>query len=667
VLLTPNASSPTLLVVGNSTPIPLLIDLSCAPNNQWRGLVTPAKRGKGAMRPSYKEVASPADRHAAMTWAQRLKRIFKIDIEVCGRCSGSAIVRSTVLLILAILAINMPGCNDWPWWDGVFKRDSVAGSRGWTGGDGALSVELPGSDDRSLWIFGDSNVTGWDSEEELRIINPAHGGLADLVFGNTIGIVSGSSRISSRNAAFYARDSNRNVVDITTAATGSFRAFFDHEMFGLENPGGALLWPQGEGLCLNCDDDSIANDKLLLSFAEVEICDINAGTAGCLDLCPLVSIPNCDLGMISHSSVVVSVDNPNEALQDWEASVVQFPTKDIIWGASFILDGPNIYVYGARKIALEVSAIDAVLAEVPANDVLTPESWRYLIEGSYQHRADVNSNPGELDQVAADVGGLFTVDKITRRGVTSWVLVHAHAVGDHFIYVRTSNARESFPAITPETPKLDLYSLDTSVQLAARVNEFLGSCKPVVANGVKDYRSCGITYHGLAHDHISINDKEGISNLVVSYIVPTLGNVFDEIGSVRGAYYRPKFALLPLDSLAPWCSIAGAECWQGRGTQWSTQTVSESKTWRVGFDVQDANSFYATLGWGAQATGDPELYIKFDGEPTATDYDCRRASGTLDMPCNLTVPAGALSVFVLVRSGTGQPSTFSLRTHHAED
>ena len=24
-----------------------------------------------------------------MTWAQRLKRVFSVDIEVCGRCSGS--------------------------------------------------------------------------------------------------------------------------------------------------------------------------------------------------------------------------------------------------------------------------------------------------------------------------------------------------------------------------------------------------------------------------------------------------------------------------------------------------------------------------------------------------------------------------------------------------
>ena len=41
------------------------------PNHRWRGLVTPAKRGKGANRLPYKEAASSAERHAAMTWAQR--------------------------------------------------------------------------------------------------------------------------------------------------------------------------------------------------------------------------------------------------------------------------------------------------------------------------------------------------------------------------------------------------------------------------------------------------------------------------------------------------------------------------------------------------------------------------------------------------------------------
>jgi len=55
-----------------------------APNHRWRGLVTPAKRGKDVKPIADREVRSPAERHAAracpalsgMTWAQRLKRVF---------------------------------------------------------------------------------------------------------------------------------------------------------------------------------------------------------------------------------------------------------------------------------------------------------------------------------------------------------------------------------------------------------------------------------------------------------------------------------------------------------------------------------------------------------------------------------------------------------------
>ena len=69
-----------------------------APNHRWRGLVTPARLGKGIKSISNAEVRTPAERHAAracpalsgMTWAQRLKCVFNIDIEVCGRCGGSA-------------------------------------------------------------------------------------------------------------------------------------------------------------------------------------------------------------------------------------------------------------------------------------------------------------------------------------------------------------------------------------------------------------------------------------------------------------------------------------------------------------------------------------------------------------------------------------------------
>jgi hypothetical protein len=55
-----------------------------APNSKHRALVTPAKRGRVADEP-----ATPAQRRASMTWAQRLKRVFNIDIETCSACGGA--------------------------------------------------------------------------------------------------------------------------------------------------------------------------------------------------------------------------------------------------------------------------------------------------------------------------------------------------------------------------------------------------------------------------------------------------------------------------------------------------------------------------------------------------------------------------------------------------
>ena len=63
-----------------------------APNSKYRVRLTPAKRGRGRKR---REPTggnwldkTPAERHVAMTWMQRLKRVFNIDIETCERCKG---------------------------------------------------------------------------------------------------------------------------------------------------------------------------------------------------------------------------------------------------------------------------------------------------------------------------------------------------------------------------------------------------------------------------------------------------------------------------------------------------------------------------------------------------------------------------------------------------
>jgi len=72
-------------------------------------MVTPAKRGKGrkTKAANHKQDQTSAERHAAMTWAQRLKRVFNIDIETCSECGSDVKIIASIedpLVIRKILA-----------------------------------------------------------------------------------------------------------------------------------------------------------------------------------------------------------------------------------------------------------------------------------------------------------------------------------------------------------------------------------------------------------------------------------------------------------------------------------------------------------------------------------------------------------------------------------
>ena len=79
-----------------------------APNSKHRVLVTPARRGKGSQKVAEdQDEKTPAQRHVAMTWAQRLKRVFDIDVETCRICGGAAKVIACIedpVVIQKILA-----------------------------------------------------------------------------------------------------------------------------------------------------------------------------------------------------------------------------------------------------------------------------------------------------------------------------------------------------------------------------------------------------------------------------------------------------------------------------------------------------------------------------------------------------------------------------------
>ncbi len=75
-----------------------------APNSRLRAQVTPARRRR---RHAETTDEPPPIRHAAMTWAQRLDRVFKINLETCAQCGGAVKVLASIedpVIIKQILA-----------------------------------------------------------------------------------------------------------------------------------------------------------------------------------------------------------------------------------------------------------------------------------------------------------------------------------------------------------------------------------------------------------------------------------------------------------------------------------------------------------------------------------------------------------------------------------
>ena len=83
-----------------------------APHSKYRALVTPAQRGTGKKAKATQQPPdpTPAERRAwprpasrpvpgltfSMTWAQRLKRVFNIDIETCSECGGAVKIIASI-------------------------------------------------------------------------------------------------------------------------------------------------------------------------------------------------------------------------------------------------------------------------------------------------------------------------------------------------------------------------------------------------------------------------------------------------------------------------------------------------------------------------------------------------------------------------------------------
>ena len=68
-----------------------------APHSRLRAAITPAGRGAGGKGAKQGAEAPAVPKHVAMSWAQRLKRVFAIEIDTCARCQGRLRVIARIL------------------------------------------------------------------------------------------------------------------------------------------------------------------------------------------------------------------------------------------------------------------------------------------------------------------------------------------------------------------------------------------------------------------------------------------------------------------------------------------------------------------------------------------------------------------------------------------
>jgi serine protease len=80
----------------------------------------------------------------------------------------------------------------------------------------------------------------------------------------------------------------------------------------------------------------------------------------------------------------------------------------------------------------------------------------------------------------------------------------------------------------------------------------------------------------------------------------------------------------------------------------TAQAVNQGEDKAYGPFPVAAGSLVKVAMGGASATGDPDLYVRFDRKPALKSYDCRPFVDGPAEVCSLTVPAKAAQVFVMV-------------------
>jgi hypothetical protein len=88
-----------------------------------------------------------------------------------------------------------------------------------------------------------------------------------------------------------------------------------------------------------------------------------------------------------------------------------------------------------------------------------------------------------------------------------------------------------------------------------------------------------------------------------------------------------------------------------------TGNTAAGQTTQLGSVAVTPGSSFTVVMSGS---GDPDLYVKFGGEPSANSYDCRPYETGAVETCTLTVPAGATQAFMMVNAYGNDAANYKL-------
>jgi hypothetical protein len=430
------------------------------------------------------------------------------------------------------------------------------------------------------------------------------------------------------------------------------------------------MWPVGAE-CIDCNGSA---PRLLLSFVKWRTCDPHpSGSQSAINCTALCSAQGnsdgatCHSGVELVSSVIARLKgltlDPGGWTADGAALEIGQGPDPILWGAAFTTTPNGTLIFGRR-----VSANQLMVARV-TGDLLQGAAWQFWHGPSAQW----NTNFSGQVAVASQIGALVSVDAITRAGTTRFLLTHGD-VG-HLLFARVSTDAASgsapplWPLPTASTPRIDVVSIEASLRAQQADLIGRGKCQPGSGFATPDWSHCGTSYHGLAHAHLALSDASGPLLVPTSYVIPYGPNpLFNpalpeddsnaRTGVVNATYYRPKFTVIQLDKLRPWCSV---DCWEGIVHDYAQRSVGAQPV-VFAYDVQQSPRFYATL---TRTSGAASARVEFwNGSTRLSSLVCPQDPlGPSVFTCNVPRPTAARLAQVVVRGAASDQ--FTLRTHYA--